>query len=106
MKQALFNHFFENKKRRVVVFAVIIAVIIGAVILFSDYGLIKLFNLQYQKAELDEKIAIEYQKRDSLNIKIKSMLKDTNEIERIARDKYGLIKTGEEIIIIKKNSKK
>lgn len=106
MKQALFNQFFENKKRRVVVFAVIIAVIIGAVILFSDYGLIKLFNLQYQKAELDEQIALEYKKRDSLINEIKAMRNDTNEIERIARDKYGLIKSGEEIIIIKKSDKK
>lgn len=79
-------------------------IIIGAVILFSDYGLIKLFNLQYQKADLNNQIQIQYQIRDSLNTEIKAMKFDTIEIEKIAREKLGLIKPGEEIIILKKDN--
>jgi cell division protein FtsB len=102
MKQALFNQFFENKRRRLVLFGIIITIIIGAVILFSDYGIIKLFNLEYRKSQLDEQIARQNDIRDSLKNEIELMKTDSIEIERVARDKYGLIKSGEEIIIIKK----
>ena len=102
MKQALFNHFFENKRRRLVLFGVIISVIIGAVILFSDYGLVKLFNLEYRKSTLEDEITRQYQIKDSLQKEIRAMRYDTTQIERIAREKYGLVKPGEEIIIIDK----
>jgi cell division protein FtsB len=39
--------------------------------------------------------------KDSLNREIFLMEYDTNEIEKIAREKYGMIKPNEKVIILK-----
>ncbi|MFW6276782.1 MAG: FtsB family cell division protein [Bacteroidota bacterium] len=42
---------------------------------------------------------------DSLKQRIKMLQKDTSEIERVAREKYGMVKPGEKVYILKENEK-
>lgn len=74
-------------------------------ILFSDHGLIKRFSLEAEKSNLSKRIQQEYKTKDSLNSIIKKLRNDTLEIERIAREKYGMVKSGEEVYYIKSDKK-
>jgi len=73
-------------------------------IVFSDHGVLKRIKLESQKKELSQKIELEYKYKDSLNKVIKKLQNDTLEIERIAREKYGMVKPGEEVFIIKQKT--
>lgn len=68
--------------------------------IFSDHGIYKRIQLEMTKRDLQMKIDLEMKRKDTLNEQIKKLLRDTIEIEKIAREKYGMIKPGEEVIII------
>lgn len=69
-------------------------------ILFSDRGLIKRMALISHRNELQTKIKDEMKVHDSLVKSIDNLQYDTVEIERIARENYGMIKPGEKIYSI------
>lgn len=75
------------------------------VFLFTSHGLLKRAELESQRTKLHSDILIEKQKRDSLKTIIKTLRYDTTEIERIAREKFGMVKDGEEVIYFKKSIK-
>jgi|YNPMSStandDraft_2_1061718.scaffolds.fasta_scaffold03198_2 cell division protein FtsB len=83
----------------------LVLILIFIFFVFSDHGIYKRIQLEMNKRELNKKIDIELKRKDSLNQQIKRLLIDTNEIERIAREKYGMIKPGEEVIIIDREKK-
>lgn len=69
-------------------------------IFFSDYGLYEGWQLESEKAKIDADIQYQYTIRDSLNVIIKRLDKDDAEIERLARERYGMIKPGEEVLFV------
>jgi cell division protein FtsB len=82
--------------------------IIGGVIMaalayftFSNIGLLKRFKLEKRKIQLQEFIVREMKIQDSLKQAINLLKYDSTEIERIAREKYGMAKAGEKVYIIK-----
>lgn len=77
-------------------------IVVSFFIIFSDHGLYKRLDLELDKSEMVENIENEIELRDSLKKLKKVMLSDTFEIERLAREKYGYIKEGEEIYFIDK----
>ena len=86
-----------------------ILVVLGTLLLiyviFADYGFLKRIELEQQVKELESQIQIQKQLEDSIKNNILKLTLDTNEMERIAREKYGMIKTNEEVYHIKKNKK-
>jgi cell division protein FtsB len=58
---------------------------------------VKRLRLQWRKADLERQIEIETARRDSLKAEIRKMKHDEYEIEKIAREKYGMIKPGEKV---------
>ena len=81
----------------------IIRIVIGSLIffflLFTDYGFIKTFSLMIDKSELNHEIKVQESINDSLNLRIQTLTTDSLEIERIAREHYGLVKKGEDVFI-------
>ncbi|MEY5130837.1 MAG: Septum formation initiator [Bacteroidota bacterium] len=71
-----------------------------AYIFFSDYGLYEGWQLESEKANIDADIQYQHAVRDSLNVIIKRLDKDDSEIERLARERYGMIKPGEEVLFV------
>lgn len=88
-------------KRKLILVISVLALIFGF-ILFSPYGVIKSIKLASEKKANYEELKHLINENDSLRKKIKGMYTDTLEIERVAREKYGMIKKGEKIYI-KKN---
>jgi cell division protein FtsB len=72
-------------------------------ILFSNYGIIKRFALEGRKNELYKELSNKKEIIDSLKNRIHKLESDSTEIERIAREEYGMIKPGEKVYIIRKN---
>ncbi len=74
--------------------------------MFSDHGIYTRFSLESKKTELYESISQEQKNADSLQKIIKKLRTDTLEIERIAREKYGMIKPGEEVFRVSEPKEK
>ncbi len=90
----------KRSKKRKILYSLIIAVMLYFLI-FDNYGLIKRFTLENQNEEKRAMIYNEIKLKDSLNRENFLMEYDTNEIEKIAREKYGMIKPNEKVIILK-----
>jgi len=90
----------KRSKKRKILYLLIIALMLYFLI-FDSFGLIKRFNLENQNEEKRAMIYNEIKLKDSLNREIFLMEYDTNAIEKIAREKYGMIKPNEKVIILK-----
>lgn len=90
----------KKSKKRKILYLLIIALMLYFLI-FDNYGLIKRFSLENQNEEKRAMIYNEIKLKDSLNKEIFLMEYDTNEIEKIAREKYGMVKPNEKVIILK-----
>jgi cell division protein FtsB len=102
MANATDNQINEEKKKRFLWTGVIL--LIGmAYIFFSDYGIYEGWQLEKEKAMIDNDIQYQHIMRDSLNAVIQSLEKDDATIERLARERYGMIKQGEEVLFVPPN---
>lgn len=96
---------YENPIKRHLVVGGVILFGILIFYLFTDYGAINKISYISQKNDLvqkSQKLTLEI---DSLKKLEKKLITDTLSIERLAREKYGMIKQGEKVIFIKKNKK-
>lgn len=93
---------FKSTKRRFTIIGVSIILLLSSFAVFSDYGLLKRFNLEYSRIVIHDKIREKLKIQDSLRQEINLRIHDTLTIERIAREKYGLVKKGETIYFISK----
>jgi len=102
MNNATDNQIKEEKKKRFLWTG--ISVILGmAYIFLSDYGIYEGWQLEKEKAIIDADIHYQHSMRDSLNAIIQSLEKDDGTIERLARERYGMIKQGEEVLFVPPN---
>lgn len=98
MKDRL-KEFIANTKRRNQILAGLLISIVIVVIFFSDYGLIKRLSLYFRQSELEENINRQTAVKDSLQERIDLLKKDSSLIEKLAREKYGMKKPNETIIL-------
>lgn len=101
-----FINIFKSTKRRFTIIGVSIILLLSAFAIISDYGLLKRFNLEYERIKLNKKIEEKLKIQDSLKNEISLRLYDTLTIERVAREKYGMLKHGEQIYYIPKYKEK
>lgn len=94
----------ENPKRRRRLLFAVIGILILSFVLFSDTGVINRFALEQEKKDLKHKIKESRKETDSLNKRMKMLQNDDEEIERVAREKYGMKKKGEEIFLIERDT--
>ena len=66
-------------------------------LVFNDLGLIKMFELRSKKNELHAEIQNIKSKIKDKNQEIKSLETDIAYVERIAREKYKMVKKGEKV---------
>lgn len=96
---------FINKNKKKII-KIVVTLIVLSLLLFSDYGLIKRAELVLLRRNLEKEVKTDLKLRDSLYQRIERLYKDTTEIERIAREYYGMIKPTEKVLIILNDSKK
>jgi len=69
--------------------------------MFSEKGLIKRARLEIEIAKLKKEIQRVENENASLRQKIHELETNPREVEKIAREKYGMAKEGEEVFNIK-----
>lgn len=77
--------------------AAITVLMILLVLTFSKQGFYDHYLHKKNLSELEERIDSLKRVNDSLSTEIKLLKSDTNKIEQVAREKYGLVKPGEKI---------
>jgi cell division protein FtsB len=97
MANDFINKVKKNRKRIIAIAIVCVALYF---LIFSGYGVIKRVEVTKQSNELVRQIAIEKAFRDSVLILIDKMKFDTTEIERIARDEFGMTRKGERVAVV------
>lgn len=69
-------------------------------LVFSKRGVVERYSLQRRKNSVVEEISRLKKQEDSLRTYIQVLEKDTFMVEKIARERYGMIKQNEKVYIV------
>lgn len=83
--------------RRKLTFALVAAIPVLAIFTFGNRGIIKRVQLELQHDEIYEEVYRQRATSDSLRSEIQRLRTDTAAIERLARERYGMVRPGEHI---------
>ena len=89
------------KKKSVVMVALVVVPVLSFMT-FSNKGLLKRISLESEKKAMQEKIDGAVAEQHLLQVHSKALESDPKAIEKVAREKYGMIKDGETIYKVKK----
>ncbi|MCX6146150.1 MAG: septum formation initiator family protein [Candidatus Kapabacteria bacterium] len=95
-----FKKLHENPKLRHWIVGAFLLVFVTVFMIFTDFGLFRRYKLEFEKNMIEKDIQRQRHISDSLLQVIYKMQSDTFEIERVAREKYGLVKQTEQIYFI------
>jgi cell division protein FtsB len=89
----------EAKKNRMIFFTIIILsfMYLSISLVFGDMGLVKYFDLNRTRQNLEKQIAEVHQQNEQLRLQLKSLKDDPFYREKLAREEYGLSKPDEYI---------
>lgn len=87
------------KRRRLIIGGALSATLLGFV-LFTNHGVVKRIELEMRQKTIEREIDRQRIVTDSLLRHIRILETDTLEIERLARQNYGMIKPGEVVYFI------
>jgi len=89
-------------RRTLLIIGTLTAAIV-AFVLFSTYGVITRIQMTAEGSALETEINELRRTEDSLRTVIKTLEHDTIAIERLARERYGYVRSGEQVFIIEKD---
>lgn len=82
----------------------LLAAVVGLPILgvfaFSNRGLISRLSLEARHDRAEQELLVEERLRDSLRQEIERLHGDTAAIEKVARERYGMVRPGERIFTV------
>ena len=86
---------FQKQFFKGLVFLICFSLII--VFIFGDHGLLKLYKIKSERQIIQKKITALREEREKLKTEKIKIENDLNYIEKIAREKYKMVKPGEKI---------
>ena len=101
-KHTLSNSIKKIFRNRNVLIGLLIIIPAFSFILFSNRGIIKHFSLVAEKHRMEEKILEAQREQQRLKDQSNALDHDPKAIEKVAREKYGMIKEGETVYKVKK----
>lgn len=87
----------KKLKRRRLIMAILILVPLLGFVLFSKRGIIARVGLEMEKQTMQAEIEQVRKQHDSLRAVIEQLQSDTVLIEKLAREKYGMVRPGETV---------
>jgi len=84
------------RNRRLLIL-LIVAVPLVLFLLFSSRGVLQRIRLEAQKADLEEQIRAAGEETRRLQAESKALDGDRAAIEKVAREKYGMVREGEKV---------
>ncbi len=94
------------KYNKIFALFLIILLLLIYMTIFGNKGLIYRIDLESEKKQLEEQLQTEINKGEELQKEINELNNSESKIEKVAREKYGLTKEGEQIYRIKVDSTK
>jgi len=73
------------------------------IFIFGDHGIIKLYKIKSQRKKIQNKITQLREERENKKIEKNKIENDLGYIEKIAREKYKMVKPGEKIFKVVEN---
>jgi cell division protein FtsB len=92
-------------RRRFFLYLLILLVIIAYAV-FGKKGILQRVELEMENNELKQKLKDEQEKTLYLQKEIEDLKNSLNKIDEVAREKYGMVKDGEEIYKVQIDSTK
>tara|TARA_B100000959_G_C14776553_1_gene539751 strand:+ start:179 stop:499 length:321 start_codon:yes stop_codon:yes gene_type:complete len=87
-----------KKRHKTKFYIIFLLIFIGlSIIIFNDFGLIKLADLKKKKYKLQNNIQFLVNQQIKLNSEISELTTNVEYIEKIAREKFMMAKPGEKI---------
>ncbi len=83
--------------RRKLTYAALAAIPLLAIFTFGNRGLLNRASLERELTELHEGLYRDRATGDSLRVEIGRLQRDTAAVERLARERYGMVRPGETI---------
>ena len=83
------------------VFLICLSLII--VFIFGDHGLLKLYKIKQKRGKIQANIKLLREERETIASKKSKIENDLDYIEKIAREKYKMVKPGEKIFKVIEN---
>ena len=87
----------EKKKKFIRGILFLIAMSLSIVFIFGDHGLLQLYKLKKERAEIQNHISKLRQNREVLIAEKNRLENDLNYIEKLARERYRMAKPGEQV---------
>ena len=86
---------FQKQFFKGLVFLICFSLVI--VFIFGDHGLLKLYKIKNERQMVQKKITLLREEREKLKAEKIKIENDLSYIEKIAREKYKMVKPGEKI---------
>ena len=88
---------------RVLLLSLLVAVPVLSFLLFSNRGVVKRMSLVAEKEAMEQKVREVQAEQVRLQRLSKDLDKDPRAIEKVAREKYGMLREGETVYKVKKD---
>ena len=92
--RSLFSRLWSNKKLSAILAA---ALVILLYVLFNNQGVLQRVRLEREKKEMLQKIQQAEQEQKQLQDQSKALDGDKKAVEKVAREKYGMVREGEKV---------
>jgi len=88
----------QSKKNKIKLYVLVALIMLGlASLIFIDLGVIRLIELKKMKSSLNSDIQVLLSQQIGLNDEIYKLTHDTLYIEKIAREKFLMVRPGEKV---------
>ena len=88
----------QKKKNKLKTYFLLTIFLSGAIFLFTiDFGVIKLINLKKERSDLQLEIEKLLTQQITIREEIKKLKYDTSYVEKIARERFLMVKPGEKV---------
>ena len=92
-------------RRRKALAGVLLGGVLAGFLLFSNHGVVSRIQLSQQKAELERKIREAEGETRALQAQSKALDGDKKAIEKVARERYGMARSGEKVYKVHRDEK-
>ncbi len=100
MKRFRFHRRFRPRPltlRRKILYAALVAIPLLVILTFGNRGVLKRLELESEVSSLHRGLYRDRATSDSLKMEIARIKADTTAVERLARERYGMVRPGETI---------
>jgi cell division protein FtsB len=94
----LFNKLFKTRRRSIVT---LLSALLVLYVLFDNKGIIARIRLELQKQDMEERVKAAERETKELETNIKALQGDKKTIEKVAREKHGMVREGETVYRVK-----